>query len=367
MRTELCELLDLEFPILAFSHCRDVVAAVSRAGGMGILGAARFTAEELDTELDWIDRHVGGRPYGVDIIVPARSVGNDIDELAREVPDGHRQFVAQLMAELHIPAPKEPAVRSQFADAAKHTRPRAKELLDVALAHPPGLLATALGPLPPDWVGRIHAAGRQIAGLVGDPRHVAKHVSSGTDILVAVGTEAGGHTGDVSTMVLVPQIVDAAGGRPVLAAGGIGSGRQMAAALALGAQGVWTGSVWLLTNESDVDPVVRDKLLRATSHDTVRSKSVSGKPVRVLRTAWTDAWDRSDAPQPLEMPMQQILVRDALIGIYEHRVEAAMGSPVGQIVGQLSKTQSATQVVYDMVEECAAATSRLADLMRTSP
>lgn len=183
-------------------------------------------------------------------------------------------------------------------------------------------------------------------------------------MIIAQGTEAGGHTGDVATMVLVPEVVDAVGPDvPVLAAGGIGTGRQIAAALALGAQGVWTGSIWLTVTEADTAPVVVERLLAATSRDTVRSRVMTGKPARQLRTAWTEAWERPDAPEPLPMPLQGILYAEAARRIARVQQPDLSGFPVGQIVGRMNRVRPVKDVMLDLVEEWIEATERLCSML----
>lgn len=365
MQTPVAEMLGIELPIFAFSHCRDVVAAVSRAGGIGVMGAVRLTPEQLEIELDWIDQHVDGKPYGVDFLLPSRYEGDDIAELERSIPVEHRRFVADLQARFGIPGRNSPGEPSDLGggDGLVSTHARARGLIDVALQHPIALAATALGPFPDDLAERFHERNILIAGLVGQVKHAAKHIAAGTDIIVATGTEAAGHTGDIATAVLVPQVVDLAGTKPVIAAGGIGNGRQIAAALALGAQGVWMGSVWLATAESDLDPIVREKLFAATSQDTVRSRCASGKPVRQLRTPWVDAWASEDAAEPLPMPLQGLLVRDTVVSAFEHRVAPVMGTPVGQVVGMMNKNTTVREVMFDLVEEFADSARRLAGLL----
>lgn len=365
MRTRLAETLGIEYPIFAFSHCRDVVAAVSRAGGLGVMGAVRLTPQQLEIELDWIDQHVGGRPYGVDFLLPSSYEGDDVQALAEGIPVGHRQFVAGLERRFGIPPRSAPGTPSDLGggDGLVSTHARARGLIDVALRHPVKLAATALGPFPADLAERFHQRGILIAGLAGQVKHAHKHVAAGTDIIVATGTEAAGHTGDITTSVLVPQVVDAVAPVPVVAAGGIGNGRQIAAALALGAEGVWAGSLWLGTAESDLDPVVRAKLLAATSQDTVRSRCASGKPVRQLRTPWVDAWESADAPEPLPMPLQGLLVRDAVVSAHEHHIATVMGTPVGQVVGMMNKSSTVREVMFGLVDEFAESAQRLVGLL----
>jgi NAD(P)H-dependent flavin oxidoreductase YrpB (nitropropane dioxygenase family) len=375
MRTELCDLLDIEFPIFAFSHCRDVVAAVSKAGGFGVLGALAFSAEQLELELQWIDENVGGRPYGVDTVIPAAYVGRDQGEFTREqlealLPAQHKQFLNELLEQYEVPklppgidagqsVPGGGLLGWSLAGGRAH--------VDVALKHPIRLIANALGPPPADVIERAHAQNVLVAALVGRVDQALVQKQAGVDIIVASGYEAGGHTGEVTTMVLTPEVVDAVAPTPVLAAGGIGTGRQIAAALALGAQGVWTGSIWLTVSESDTAPLVQEKLLKAKSTDTIRSRSLSGKPARQLKTAYIDAWERKDTPDPLPMPLQFLLCADAMTRIGRAarqggKAAELMGTPVGQIVGAMNQQQSARELIYEMVEGYFEATRRLDSL-----
>jgi NAD(P)H-dependent flavin oxidoreductase YrpB (nitropropane dioxygenase family) len=365
VRTEICHQLGVEFPIFAFSHCRDVVAAVSRAGGMGVLGALAFTPEQLEVELRWIDEHVEGRPYGVDVVMPASYAGADLgegdieDALEAMIPEPHRRFVEELLEQWGVPPlpPGGPPTRGLLG----WTHGGARSQVDVALAHPIALLANALGPPPADVTELAHARGVPVAALVGDADQAQRQVESGVDLIVASGTEAGGHTGEISTMVLVPDVVDAVAPVPVLAAGGIGDGRQVAAALALGAQGVWTGSIWLTVTESDLPPLLRDKLLRAGPRDTVRSRALTGKPARQLRTAWTEAWDDPAGPGALPMPLQFMLTAEALLRIVRSGNEALAGSPVGQIVGRMNSVRATRDVVFDLAEGAVRTIERLSE------
>ncbi len=355
MYTDLCERAGIRYPIFAFSHCRDVVAAVSLAGGMGVLGTTRHTPEQLEHELAWLDRKLEGRPYGVDLIFAGEGPDAGGDPAA-QLPEGHRRFVQSLIARFGIPrasgnTPEQFGVGSNLVMTGRH----AKDICEVVLRHPVRLLASALGPAPAKIVAMAKAKGMLIAGLIGRPEHARKHGAGGSDLLVATGTEAGGHCGEIGVLTLVPQVVRAAGGLPVLAAGGIATGEQIAACLALGAQGVWTGSVWLTTTESDLDPVVKQKLLAAGSLDTIRSPAMTGKPSRQLVNAWVRAWHEPGAPAPLPAPWQGLLNEGALIGAYEKRMENLMGTPVGQGIGLMHHTESVRDVIRRLLEEYAAA------------
>lgn len=365
MRTSLCDTFGIEFPIFAFSHCRDVVAAVSRAGGMGVLGALAFSPEQLEIELAWIDEHVDGKSYGVDVVMPASLAGSDVDKLEAMIPEAHRRWVEEVLEQHNVPPLPEDEPKPEGLLAWTHDK--AKRQVEIALTHPIKLIANALGTPPSEVIDQAHASGVQVAALVGNARHARAHVAAGVDVIVAQGTEAGGHTGEIASMVLIPEVVDAVRPTPVLAAGGIGSGRQMAAALALGADGVWTGSIWLTVREADTNPVVVDKLLSASSRDTVRSRSWTGKPARLLKTAWTEAWDAEDSPGALPMPLQFMLTAEAMTRMnrYAHvegsRARELVGMPVGQIVGRMNAVRSARDVIYQMVNEYVEAVTGLAD------
>ncbi|NRQ34362.1 nitronate monooxygenase [Nonomuraea sp. NN258] len=369
MRTAICERLGIEFPLFAFSHCRDVVAAVTNAGGFGVLGAIAYTPEQLDTELTWIDEQVGGRPYGVDVLVPGKIDASALDSgahLLDFVPERHRDFVAHLMAKYGVSGPARPLTATADEFGRRVTAAGATGLVDVALKHPIGLIASALGPPPPELVAAAREAGVPVAALVGTVEHARRQVAAGADLIVAQGGEAGGHTGEISTMVLVPQVVDAVAPVPVLAAGGIASGRQMAAAMALGADGVWCGSVWLTTEEAETSPAVKRKMLAATSLDTVRSRSRTGKPARQLKSAWTEEWDSGpESPGPLGMPLQMLVAESAMARITAAAERGNAGAAelanyfVGQVVGQLNQVRPAREVVYSMITEFAEAVDRL--------
>jgi NAD(P)H-dependent flavin oxidoreductase YrpB (nitropropane dioxygenase family) len=349
MRTDLCEVLGIEHPIVGFSPSEHVVAAISRAGGLGVLGCVRFNdASELDTVLTWLDGATGGRPYGVDVVMPGHQPAEGaVTDLTQMIPSGHRDFVEQTLLRLGVP-PLEAASSRPGVLGWLHSVARSH--VEVALRHPVKLIANALGPPPADVIAQAHDRGVLVAALAGRADHARSHVAGGVDIVVAQGYEAGGHTGEIGGIVLVPEIVDAVD-VPVLAAGGIGSGRQIAAALALGARGVWMGSVWLGTSEYRSSPGLREALLRATSSDTVRSRIYSGKPARLLRNRWTEAWSAEGAPAALPMPLQNLLVSEAHDRLMASDDPTVVPMPVGQIVGRMNEVRPVAEVLSDLVTE----------------
>ena len=366
MRTPLCDQLGIEHPIVGFTPSEHVAAAISRVGGLGVLGCVRFNdAAELDKVLDWMDGATDGRPYGIDVVmpqkVPAEGAAIDLNQL---IPAGHRDFVDQTLIRLGVPPLPSDAQAREGVLGWLHSVARAQ--LEVALAHPARLIANALGSPPPDVIASAHDRGMLVAALAGKAAHARSHVAAGVDVVVAQGYEAGGHTGEIASMVLVPEVVDAVGPDvPVLAAGGIGSGRQIAAALALGAAGVWMGSAWLITTEyAELSPLpgLRQALLAATSSDTVRSRIYSGKPARLLKNSWTDAWLEQDAPEPLPMPLQNLLVADAHQRLMRSGNPDVIPMPVGQIVGRMNEVRPVADVVAALVAELDDVVGRLASL-----
>jgi NAD(P)H-dependent flavin oxidoreductase YrpB (nitropropane dioxygenase family) len=366
MHTALAQDLGLDFPVFAFTHCRDVAAAVSKAGGLGVLGVAGHSAENLKMELEWIENEVEGKPFGVDLLLPAKFVGSDrggfdAGQLDERIPAEHHEFVDRLLDQHGVPPlPAGEKLAPEFSVGYENQR----DVIELVFQHPISLIASALGP-PPSWMiemGREH--GVKVAALAGTVEHARRHVEAGVDLVVAQGYEAGGHTGTISTMVLVPEVVDAVSPVPVLAAGGIGNGRQLTASLALGAQGVWCGSVWLTTEEAETHPVVKQKFLKAGSGDTLRSRSLTGKPARQLRSAWTDAWEDPSNPDPLPMPLQPRLVREAQarIGRTAHNnrgAEQLANYYVGQVVGSMNHVKSVRTVMEEFALEYADAMERL--------
>jgi NAD(P)H-dependent flavin oxidoreductase YrpB (nitropropane dioxygenase family) len=368
MRTPLCDELGIEFPIFAFTHCRDVVVAVSKAGGFGVLGAVGFTPEQLEVELNWIDDHIGDHTYGVDIVIPNKYEGMDAnlsgDELAEMlrnmVPQQHLDFARKLLSDHGVPLPEQGEDNS--LQLLGWTEATATPQVDIALRHPKmTLIANALGTPPADMIEHIHAAGRKVAALCGSPYQAKKHADAGVDIIIAQGGEGGGHCGEVGSIVLWPQVVKEVAPVPVLAAGGIGSGQQIAAALALGCQGAWSGSQWLMVEEAENTPVQQEAYIKAGSRDTVRSRSFTGKPCRMLKNDWTDAWETPGNPEPLGMPLQYMVSGMAVAATHRHpdeTVDVAF-NPVGQVVGQFERVEKTAAVIERWVGEYIEATSTL--------
>lgn len=369
MRTELCDRFGIEYPIFVFTPSEKVAAAVTRAGGMGVLGCVRFNhAEDLESVLCWMDENTDGKPYGVDVVMPAKvpTEGTSVD-INSYIPQSHRDFVSKTLAELGVPPLPDGGAGSEGVLGWLHSIARSH--VDVALGHRISLIANALGSPPADVLAQAHAAGVPVAALAGTAAHARRHAENGVDIVVAQGYEAGGHTGEIASMVLIPEVVDAVGDTPVLAAGGIGTGRQVAAALALGASGVWMGSAFLAAAEYDLGArdadgpsVIQQALLAATSSDTVRRRIYSGKPARLLKSRWTDAWDAEGAPDPLPMPLQNVLVAEAHQRMSLSTDPTAVAMPVGQIVGRMNAIRPAAEIVDELVSGFDAVTRRLDDM-----
>lgn len=372
MDNKVCRLTGCEFPLFAFSHCRDVVVAVSKAGGFGVLGATRFTPDQLEEELAWIDAHIDGAPYGVDVLVPETidpRVADFQDNAARAaaISDTHRAFTSALLGKYGVEVAPSDVVH--YEGRAGITPENGYAQMDVAFRHPIRLIANALGIAPPRMIEEARKHGVPVAALVGAKEHALRQAQAGVDVIVAQGGEAGGHCGEVSTLVLVPEVVRAlaAAGHdvPVLAAGGIMTGAQMAAMMAAGAQGAWTGSIWLSTVDAETSEAFREKMIAARSRDTVRSRSRTGKPARQLRTAWHEAWDGEGSPGTLPMPLMGMVSEPAFARIEKSvrngNAEARdlVSYFVGQGVGLVDQVRSARAVVQDFRSEFAEAVGSL--------
>lgn len=379
MKTAICDLTGCEFPLFAFSHCRDVVVEVSKAGGFGVLGATGHTPESLEIELNWIDEHIDGKPYGVDLIVPTSLADREgrltPQELLDRVPDVHRRHVERILAENGIDTADlwDNKVPENFGDNLRESG--ASRQLEVAMKHPISAIINALGAPPRFMVDAAREKGVAVGALTGSREHAMKNVDAGVDFLVVSGTEAGGHCGEISTLVVVTEVLDTlrkeGADVPVLAAGGIVTGQQMAGCMMMGAAGVWTGSVWLTTTEAETLPSIKEKMLTASSRETVRSKSRTGKYTRQLRSPWTDAWQEEDAPEPLPMPLQGLISGPALNRIDKLAESGHPGAKklatywVGQGVGMMNDSLSSRTVVQNFMEEFATAVENFNSMMET--
>ncbi len=355
--TDLSRGLGIEYPIFGFAHDIATVAAITNAGGIGIYGATRRFPSEISEELAELRTLVGDKPFGVDLVLPdGMPEQNSRADIERHIPDGHRQFVAGLIDKYQVPEPSGPGARTRFIRSAEIEA----EQLEAVMASDVDLFACGIG-APRAAVDRAKELGKLTAALIGSPRHVKRAVESGVDIIVAQGAEAGAHTGTIGTFTLVPQIVDAVGDIPVLAAGGVATGRHIAASLAMGAAGVWMGTTWLTTTEhaAHLHPKLLPKLLAATSADTVITRSESGKTFRQIRSAWSDEWAADDAPEPLKMPYQDVLVGDLLGAIDEHGVEPLLHSGAGQGIGYASEVRPVADVMATLVSEAEATVAGL--------
>lgn len=373
MKTDICKKLGIEYPIFAFTHCRDVVVAVSKAGGIGVLGAVGYSPEQLKEELDWIDQHIGEYPYGVDTVIPQKYEGMDeknpeqlLESLQKMIPDGHRKFVEDLLSANGVP--EAPETNGPKGGLLGWTEATAEPQIEEALKHQNvKLIANALGTPPADMIKKIQDKGVLIGALCGKIKQAVAHKEAGLDFIIAQGGEGGGHTGEIGSIVLWPQIVDAVDGLPVLAAGGIGNGRQMAAAMSTGVQGVWCGSLWLAVEEAAAQPAEKDSYLNATSEDTIRSKAWTGKPARMLKNKWTEAWENPENPDPLPMPLQGMITFDAMrrTSMYagSGNTQEVSFNAAGQVIGQVKQIESVKDVIFRIINEYLDSIERLNELL----
>lgn len=367
MKTKLTEMFGIDLPIFAFSHCRDVVAAVTNAGGLGVLGCAYMTPEKLSEELRWIDDHVNGKPYGIDLLMPSKYQSLESKRLTvADLPEKQTEFLRKWCDEAGVP-PLPEDLREELIQAELDkmffTPEQAGELLEVALNHPIKLVVNALGAPDKEMVDDLHSRGIKVGSLIGKLGHAQRQIDAGVDMIVAAGHEAGGHSGTIASMILWPQIVDAVAPIPVLAAGGIGRGRQMAAAFALGVEGIWCGSIWLGTTESEVMPEIKDLFFDAKSEDAIQTRARTGKPVRMLRSQLTEAWEQPDSPAFLPMPFQTAVVVESRLRVERARDKRFLTYPVGQIVGNMANETTCRQLIFELLDEFVGSVERLNELV----
>ena len=347
LRTKLCDMLGIEYPIVAFTHCKDVAVAVINSGGFAVLGEAMHTPDEIAADIKWIRERVEGRPFGIDLVLPASSpLSETLDDMLAKIPETHREFARQIKERFDVPDPKGPVALHQWGGLNQEI---ARRQLDVLLDERVPVIASGLGS-PAFILDAAHERGMKVFGLVGKTRQARRQLEAGVDAIIAQGYDAAGHTGAVGTFSIVPDVVSIAGDTPIIAAGGVTTGRHLAAALCLGAAGVWTGTLWLASRESEVDMIIKEKLLAAGAEDTSWSKSISGMTMRVLKCPWTEEWAKSGAPEVLPAPYQMLLSSDYIQGANDNRRGDLMTEAAGQGVGFLTSMKPARQIVFDMVE-----------------
>lgn len=348
LNTKLCEMLGIEYPVIAFTHCKDVAVAVINGGGFAVLGEAMHTPEEIEADVHWIRDRVEGRPFGVDLVLPASvPPAGSVEELMANIPETHRAFAQDIKERYDVPDPKGQVDLHQWGGLNQEL---ARAQLDVLLEERVPVIASGLGS-PAFMLDAAHERGIKVFGLVGKARQAKRQLEAGVDAIIAQGYDAAGHTGNVGTLSIVAEVAALAGDTPIIAAGGITTGRHLAASLCLGAAGVWTGTVWLASRESDVDMIIKERILEATTDDTTFSTSISGMTMRVLKCPWTEEWAKPDAPAPLQAPYQMLLSSDYIQGANDNRRADLMTEAAGQGVSFVTTMKPAKQILFDMVEE----------------
>ncbi|MFO1377002.1 MAG: nitronate monooxygenase [Steroidobacteraceae bacterium] len=350
LHTPLCDKLGIEYPIVAFTHCKDVAVAVINSGGFSVLGEALHTPDHIAADIKWIRERIGGKPFGIDLVLPS-SVPEEksVEELLAMIPPEHRAFEQSIKAKYNVPDPK---VRPDIHVWGGLDQKRMLAQLEVVFDERVPVFASGLGS-PAFLLQRAHQLGMQVWGLVGKPRQAERQLAAGTDVIIAQGYDAAGHTGNIGTFSIVPQVVDMARGTgvPVIAAGGVTTGRHLAAALALGADGVWTGSLWLTSRESDVNLPLKERLLEAETDDTVYSDCISGYTMRTTRSPWHNEWASPEAPEVLKPPLQMILSSNYIQASLDYQRKDLMTEAAGQGIHYVTEMKPARQILSDIVEE----------------
>lgn len=344
-------------PIFGFSHDWQVVAALSAAGGIGILGTARLSPESLRAQLAEIEARIGNAPYGVNLLVPAArpSAGGGDDSAGTSAE--HEQFVTTTSTRLGLDSG---ASVPEIFSGGKMTTENALQLWEACREAQPRVVSFGLGSPPAQLMEQSREMGALRVALAGSPRHAERLRQDGFDVIVAQGTEAAGHTGTIGGFVLLPEVVQAVAPAPVLAAGGIVRGDQMAAAEVLGAAGIWIGTALLTTTESQLPDALKARLLAAASRDTYITRALTGKPSRQLRNDVLDAWQAPDAPSPLPSPQQGRLMEPLIAGGMASGDPRFMYSPAGQGVGLLHEQESVSGLVERLLSEYREARERFA-------
>ena len=348
LRTKFCDMLGIEFPIIAFTHCKDVAVAVINAGGFAVLGEAMHTPDEISADIKWIRDRVDGKPFGIDLVLPASvPPTGDLEDLKSKIPESHKKFAQEIKEKYNVPDPKGQIDLHTWGGL---NQEMARAQLEVLLDERVPVIASGLGS-PVFLLETAHERGIKVFGLVGKARQAKRQLEAGVDAVIAQGYDAAGHTGNVGTFSIVAQVAAMAGDTPIIAAGGVTTGRHLAAALCLGASGVWTGTLWLASRESDIDMIIKERLLAATADDTSFGDSISGMTMRVLKCPWTEEWAKPEAPDALSAPYQMLLSADYIQSANDHRREDLMFEACGQGVSFVTAMKPARQIVADMVEE----------------
>ena len=350
LHTPLCDKLGIEYPVVAFTHCKDVAVAVINSGGFAVLGEALHTPDEIAADIKWIRERIGGKPFGIDLVLPSSvAAETSVDELLAMIPQEQRDFEQHIKQKYNVPDPK---IAPNIHVWGGLDQKRAMDQLEVVFDERVPVFASGLGS-PAFLLKRAHELGIQVWGLVGKPRQAKRQIEAGTDVIIAQGFDAAGHTGNIGTFSIVPQVVDAARGTgvPVIAAGGVTTGRHLAAALALGADGVWTGSLWLTSRESDLNMPLKERLLEAETEDTMYSDCISGYTMRTTRSPWHDEWMSDAAPEVLKPPLQMILSSNYIQGSLDYQRKDLMTEAAGQGIHYIKEMKPARQILSDIVEE----------------
>ncbi len=367
LRTRLCDILDIEYPIILAGMggvaTAELVAAVSEAGGLGIVGAASMPPDEIERQVRRI-RDLTSKPFGVDVLLPsgvaaprpegaaasaqpAQAQAAGAPKSPRDyLPQPHRDFIASAEREFHLPprgADQDWTAGMRRLGASDFSKKQVEAILDLKVP----VFASGLGN-PAPYVEAFHAQGAKVIGLVGNVKNARRVADGGTDVVVAQGTEAGGHTGRIGTLALVPQVIDAVAPTPVAAAGGIGDGRGVAAALALGADGVWIGTAFLVSREATWPDLLKERILAATEEDTRVTRLYSGKTMRNINNPLIEYWEAQKI-DALPMGLQGIVSGEIMAGAREaDRLELLM-NPAGQISGMLHESRPAKEILEEMV------------------
>jgi len=358
-RSPICEMLGIEVPIvlagMGGASTPALVAAVSNAGGLGVLGAAAIGPKALREKIDET-RRLTDRPFGVDTLLPASvrraGSGHGAAAGAAAVPDlgPYQKFAADFIAAQGLPTPDPDDFSALEAEIHEgepmiFTKPFFEAQMEVIVEAKVAVYAAGLGD-PGPWIERFHADGTKVMAVVGKVEHARRVEHSGVDMIVAQGHDAGGHNSPIGTMALVPQVVDAVG-VPVLAAGGIIDGRGVAAAMMLGAAGAWVGTAFLATDEAGIHDFQKQMLVESSEADTVVSRVLTGKPARMIRSRWTDAWVASDL-EPLGMPYQSIIAAPAMAAAVKAQRGDVLPGFAGQGTGAIRAVRPAADVLRDL-------------------